>query len=130
MSTNNTFPKPDFKVPDGYFAALEKELLKIPEQHPKKRPTSKTIGLRIAFSAAAIVLIAFIISRPAPALEEPSNQEIAVYIETEGAWMLDDLAFDVELAATSFSHSDELDEWNDLLYIEGVDEEFWYTESM
>ena len=59
-----------------------------------------------------------------------TDLEIAAYLESEGAWMLDDLAFDVELAATSFNSSDDLDEWNDLLFIEGVEDDFWYDESM
>jgi len=130
MKANDSFPKPEFKVPDGYFKSLESELLKIPTENPRKASKPRVFWIRTISAVAAILALALFIPWESTDKNTITDLEIAAYLESEGAWMLDDLAFDVELAATSFNSSDDLDEWNDLLFIEGVEDDFWYDESM
>ncbi len=130
MKANDSFPKPEFKVPQDYFNGLEERLLKIPSENPRKVAKPRVFWIRTLAAAAAVLLLALFIPWESANETAITDQEIAAYFESEGAWMLEDLAFDEALSNTPFQSDQELDEWNDLLFIEGVEGDFWYDESM
>ena len=130
MKANESFPKPEFKVPPGYFKSLETELLKIPEDHPRKVVKPQVFWIRTMAAATAVILLALFIPWGTEQNSTLTDQEIAAYIESDGAWLLEELAFDEALSNVTFEGEVELDEWNDLLFIEGVEDDFWYDESM
>lgn len=131
MNDTNQYGKPSFEPDEGYWEDLEHRLMAIPTESESDSAVRPIRRYRWWAAAAVIALLASIVpfatSNEAEAL---TAEEIALYIENEGAWMMEDLAFYEEVQQTKFN-SDESkgsDDY-DLLYLEGVDDYLYYLET-
>ena len=72
--TDNTYKKPPFKVPEDYFASLEKRLETIPSGESAARP-GRSVFWNVAAAAAiaAVVSGGFALLKPASSGEEDTD---------------------------------------------------------
>ncbi len=123
MNDLNKYEKPGFEPDEEYWNELQDRLLSIPtvtEADPKIR----SIGQYRRWAVAAVVAL-LITAIPFTQSNETGGltaEDVALYLENDGAWMVEDLAFYEEV-----SESETLVEFGfeseeiDLLYMEGVD---------
>ncbi|QTN39410.1 hypothetical protein HZ996_09745 [Cryomorphaceae bacterium] len=124
MKDMNSYQKPGFEPDEAYWKQLENRLLDIPSEvapDPKVRPMR-----RARWWAAAAVIALLLTAVPfIPRDTEVSltAEDIELYLEGEGAWMIEDLAFYEEVQDVDFV-TDAQEESNDydLLYLEDADE--------
>lgn len=133
MNDLNKYGKPSFEPDEKYWSNLEDRLLAIPAEE-KNEPIVRSIKRYRWWAAAAVILLGLSI---VPFVQNEQNntltyEEIALYIENDGAWMMDDLAFYEEVRSVEFIDEEESgDDDYELLYLEGVDdvESYWNIDS-
>ena len=124
MKDMNSYQKPGFEPDEAYWKQLENRLLDIPSEvvpAPKVRPMRRTRW----WAAAAVIglLLTAVPFIPRDTEVSLTAEDIELYLEGEGAWMIEDLAFYEEVQDVDFDTDaqEESDDY-DLLYLEDADE--------
>lgn len=124
MKDMNSYQKPGFEPDEAYWKQLENRLLDIPSEvapDPKVRPMRRTRWW--AGAAVIALLLTAVPFIPRDTEVSLTADDIELYLEGEGAWMMEDLAFYEEVQDVDFDTDtqEESDDY-DLLYLEDADE--------
>ncbi len=126
MKEESTYPKLDFEPDKSYWKDLEARLLSIPSMAKPKVYPLKRYRWWVAVAVVAL-LVSVALLLPGRSSTGLTGREMVLYLENEGAWMIEDLAFDEEIRYASFDDIGSADDLLEVFYLQDIEdvESYW-----